>query len=90
MRFLQSQDPHRLQDPQRAECIAIRCVLRALKTHGHMALSAEVVDLIRLHLLNDPDQVGAVGEVAVVERRRGSALRTRIVRVLVKVIIGWY
>ena len=27
----------------------------------------EVVDLIRLHLLNDADQVGAVGEVAVME-----------------------
>jgi len=31
-----------------------------------MALGAEVVDLIGLHLLDDPDQVGAVGEVAVV------------------------
>jgi len=33
-----------------------------------MALSAEVVDLMRLHLLDDPDQVGAVGEIAVVVR----------------------
>jgi hypothetical protein len=32
-----------------------------------MALGTEVVDLIRLHLLDDPDQVSAVGEVAVVE-----------------------
>ena len=52
-----------------------------------MALSAEVVDLIRLHLLNDPDQVGDVGEVALVESEAwGLPLRTRIVRVLVKVI----
>ena len=28
------------------------------------------MDLIRLHLLNDPDQVGAVGEVSVVEHKR--------------------
>ena len=34
-----------------------------------MALGAEVVDLIGLHLLDDPDQVGAVGEVAVVQNQ---------------------
>lgn len=32
-----------------------------------MALGAQVVDLIRLQLLNDPDQIGAVGEVAIVQ-----------------------
>jgi hypothetical protein len=61
------QDPHRLQDPQRAQRIAVGGVLRALKAHRHMALGAEVVDLIRLHLLDDADQVGAIGEIAVVE-----------------------
>ena len=47
-----------------------------------MALSTEVVDLIGLHLLNDPDQVGAVGEVAVVEHQA----RITFVGVLVQVI----
>ena len=65
--FGEPQDPHRLQDPQRAQRIAVGGVLRALKAHRHMALGTEVVDLIGLHLLDDPDQVGAVGEVAVVE-----------------------
>ena len=52
-----------------------------------MALGTEVVDLIRLHLLNDPDQVCAVGEVAVVEGELwGLALLTPLVRVLVEVI----
>jgi hypothetical protein len=52
-----------------------------------MALGAEVVDLIGLHLLDDPDQVGAVGEVAVVEGELwGLALLTPLVRVLVEVI----
>jgi hypothetical protein len=52
-----------------------------------MALSTEVVDLIRLHLLDDPDKVGAVGEVAVVEGElRGLPLLTPLVRVLVEVI----
>ena len=33
-----------------------------------MALGPKVVDLIGLHLLNDADQVGAVGEIAVMKR----------------------
>ena len=32
-----------------------------------MALGSKVVNLIGLHLLHDPNQVGAVGEIAVVE-----------------------
>ena len=87
-RFLsQPQDPHRLQDPQRAQSIAVGCVLRTLKTHRHMALGAEVVNLIGLHLLDDPDQVGAVGEVAVVEGElRWLTLLPPLMRVLVEVI----
>jgi len=50
-----------------------------------MALGAKVVDLIRLHLLDDPDQVGAVGEIAVVEGELGGlSLLTPLVRVLVE------
>ena len=47
-----------------------------------MALGAEVVDLIRLHLLDDPDQVGAVGEISVVENQS----RVTFMRILVEVI----
>ena len=47
-----------------------------------MALSAEVVDLIWLHLLDDPDQVGAVDEVAVMEHQS----RVALVWILVQVI----
>jgi hypothetical protein len=32
-----------------------------------VALSGEIIDLGRLDLLNDADQVGAVGQVAVME-----------------------
>ena len=32
-----------------------------------MALGPEVVDLIGLNLLDNPNQIGAVGEIAVVE-----------------------
>ena len=47
-----------------------------------MTLCTEVVDLIRLHLLDDPDQVGAVGEVAVMEHQA----RVTLVGILVEVI----
>ena len=47
-----------------------------------MALGAEVVDLIGLHLLDDPDQVGAVCEVAVVQHQA----RVTLVRILVEVV----
>ena len=39
-----------------------------------MALSSEVVSLIRLHLLNDAYQIGADGEVAVLENQVGITL----------------
>jgi len=32
-----------------------------------MAVGTKVVDLIGLHLLDDPDQVGAVGQIPVVQ-----------------------
>ncbi len=47
-----------------------------------MALSTQVVDLIGLHLLDDPDQVGAVREVAVMQHQPWIAL----VGILVEVI----
>ena len=57
----ESQDPHRFKNPKSAQCITISGVLRTFKTHCYMALGAKVVDLVRLNLLNDPDQIGAVG-----------------------------
>ena len=70
------QDPNRLQNPQGTQCITIGGVLRTLKTHRHMALGTKVVNLIGLHLLDDPNQVGAVrdrrsGELAGDRSREG-------------------
>ena len=47
-----------------------------------MALGTQVVDLIRLHLLDDPDQVGAVRQIAVVQ---GEPL-IKLVRVLIQAV----
>ena len=43
---------------------------------------AEVIDLIQLHLLNNPDRVVAVGEIAVVQGEP----RIQLVGILVEVI----
>jgi hypothetical protein len=39
----------------------------ASKLTGYMALCAQVVDLIRLNVLNNFDEIAAVGEVSIVE-----------------------
>ena len=47
-----------------------------------MALRGEIIDLVRLGLLHDTDQVGRVGHVAVVQNKAHIC----IVRVLIKMI----
>ena len=47
--------------------VGIGGVFGGLEAHLHMALGGEIVDFGRLHLLDDADQVGAVGEVAIME-----------------------
>ena len=48
-----------------------RCLVAACqrRNHRHEALGIQVVDLVGLHLLDAPDQVVAVRQVAVVERK---------------------
>ena len=55
---------------------------REAVAHRHMALGAQVVDLIGLHLLDDPDQVGAGGEIAVVQAQP----RITLMGILVEVV----
>ena len=76
------QNPQRLQQPQRAECIAVGGVLRCLEAHLDVALGGEVVDLVGSDLLDQPDQAGGIGEIAVVQKEPGVGL----VRILVEVI----
>ena len=61
---------------------SLLAVYSALKTHRDMALGAEVIDLIGLHLLDDPDQVGAVGEVSVVENKSRIAFMWILIEVI--------
>ena len=56
-----------LKQAQRPDRVRIRRVFGGLERHLHMALRGQVVDLDRLALLNQTDQVGGIGEVAVVQ-----------------------
>ena len=47
-----------------------------------MTLGTEVVDLIRLNLLNSTDQIGAVGEIAVMKSEPWVALMGVLVEVI--------
>jgi hypothetical protein len=47
-----------------------------------MALGAEVVDLIRPDITDDPDQIAAVGEIAVMESEPGIPLMGILVEVI--------
>ena len=64
----QAEDAHRLEQSQRADGIGVRRVLGRLERHRDMALRAQVVDFVGQHLLHDANQVGGIGEIAVVQR----------------------
>ena len=64
--FLQAQDADGLEQAQGAERVGVGGVLGGLEAHLHVRLRREVVDLVGLGLLDDADQVGGVGHVAVV------------------------
>jgi len=56
--FLQPQDAQRFEDAQRAERVGIRGVFRFFERDRDVALGRQIVDLVRLHFLDDPDQAG--------------------------------
>jgi hypothetical protein len=80
--LLQAQDADGLQDAQGAGAVHIGSVFRALEAHGHMAHGAQVVDLVGLHLLHDAGEVGAVGQVTIVQHE----VAVVDVRILVEVV----
>jgi hypothetical protein len=73
--LLEAQDADGLQQAQRAHAVGVGGVLGALERHGHVALGAQVVDLVGLDELDDADEVGGVGEVAVVQEEALAGLR---------------
>ena len=77
-----AEDAHRLEQAQRAERVGVRGVLGGLEADLDVALRREIVDLVGLRLLDQADQVGGVGQVAVVQEET----RVVLVRIDVEVI----
>ena len=63
----QPQDPAGFQDPQYAQRVHVSGVFRYVKADLHVALGCQIVNFVRLHQPDDPDQRAAVGQIAVVE-----------------------
>ena len=83
----EAEDANSLEDAEGAEGVGIGGVFRSLEGDSDVTLGAEVVDLVGLDLLNDADQVGRIGEIAVVEDEAGQgAADVDLMGVLVEVI----
>src|SRR5262245_53142508 len=71
---LQAEDTDGLEQAQGPECVGVGGVFRRLERDLDMRLRREIVDLVRLRLLNDADDIGRVGDVAVVHMERDPLL----------------
>jgi hypothetical protein len=80
--LFQAQDADGLQDAQGAQGVHVGRVLRRLEGDLHVGLRGQVVDLVRLDLLHDADEVGCIRQVSVVEEEAAALL----VRVLIEVV----
>jgi hypothetical protein len=78
----QPKDSDGLKQPERTHAVRIPSVFRRLEAHLHMALGTQIVDLVRLCLLQYADQVRRVRQIAVVQEEAG----IRHVRVGVEVV----
>ncbi|MNI58192.1 hypothetical protein D3C73_1132920 [compost metagenome] len=77
-----AQNADRFEDAQCAHAVRVCRVFRRFEAHMHVALCGKVINLIRLHFLNDTDQVGGVGHVAVMQGKMAFGF----VRVFVKMV----
>ena len=68
--------------PERTQRIGICRVFRRLEADLHVALGGQIINLIWLRLLQDPDEIGGVGQIAVMqEEPRFTLVRINIERV---------
>ena len=67
--FIQFEDSDRFEQSERSQRVGVGRVFGRLEAHLDMALGGKVIDLGRLSLLDEADQVGGVGEIAVVQMK---------------------
>ena len=59
--------PHRLQQPLHPQPHRITSILRAVKTHPHMALRTQIVNLLRLNVVQQSRQIRPVAQIPVMQ-----------------------
>ena len=65
--LLEPENADGLEHAQGADRIGIRGVFGRFERHRHVALRRQVIDFVRLHLLDDPNQVRGVGQIAIMQ-----------------------
>ena len=65
--LLDAEDAHGFEQAQGTETVGVGRVLGLLERHGDMALRGEVVDFVRLDLLDHAHEAGRIGQVAIVQ-----------------------
>ena len=80
--LFKAEDADRFEDAQGADPVGVGSVFGGFEGNRHVGHGRQVVDFVRLHLLDDADQVGGVGEIAVVE----DEVAVFHVRILVEVV----
>ena len=63
----ETQQPDRLKQPQGSDPIGIGGIFGGLEAHLHMALRGEIVDLVRLGLLDKANEIRGIGHIAIVK-----------------------
>ena len=79
---LPSQDTNRLKQAQRAEGIGIGGIFRGFEGYLDVRLRREIVDFVWLRFLHDADNVGRIGQVAIMQIKGNS----RLVRIAINAV----
>jgi hypothetical protein len=70
------------QLPERPQAVGIGSIFGTVEAYFYVAHGCQVVDLIRLNFLDNPDQIGSIRKISVVQEK----IARRSVRILVKVV----
>ena len=65
--LLQAKNANSLKNTQCTKPVSIGGVLWGFKADRHMAHRCQVIDFVRLNLLDDPNKVGRVRQIAIVQ-----------------------
>ena len=80
--LFEAKDADGFEDAQRTNPVGVGGVFGGFEADSHMAHRRQIVDFIRLHQLDDADEIGGIGQIAVVQ----DEVAVIDVRILIEVI----